>query len=1035
MRFRSNVLTAALVAVLAIALAAVAGVPPLINYQGKLQDADGDPVTTPVTVIFAIWDDPSAGDSLWSEPQDITPNADGLFSVLLGSVSPIPDSAFAGAETYLSIKIGADPELSPRQRLASVPYTYSASSADLSLYSDSTGAITDGAVDFADIGQNGAASGQIMKWNGTAWIASDQSAVPDNDWTLTDDVLYTNGEWGIARAGNTLYGTEDSTHVNLGVACTTGVAGQDYAYATVSGGLKNTANTTYSTVGGGVYNAASGYAGTVGGGSNNTVSGADATVGGGYSNTAGGDQATVGGGSAGTASGYNAMVPGGKLNVAQGDYSFAAGRQAKALHHGTFVWADGYPVDFSSTAAHQFLIRAGGGMGINLTDPTTDLDVNGQIRIRGGSPAAGKVLTSGADGTATWETSSAVPDNDWALSDDVLFTAGEWGIARAGNTLYGTEDSTHVNLGVACTTGVAGQNYTYATVSGGEHNTASSIRSTVGGGGQNAASDSATTVGGGYSNTASGKQATVGGGYSNTAGGLQTTVGGGSNNSASGPRSTVGGGLGNIASDSASTVGGGYSNTAGGLQTTVGGGSNNTASGFGATVPGGMLNVAQGNYSFATGRRAKALNNGSFVWGDATDADFSSTAANQFLIRAGGGMGINLTDPTTDLDVNGQIRIRGGSPAAGKVLTSGADGTATWETPSGVPDNDWSLTSDVLYTNGQWGIARAGNTLYGTHDSTHVNLGVACTTGVAGQNYKYATVGGGSLNTASGSYVTVGGGAYNTGSGTGAAVGGGLSNTVSGTGATVGGGSSNTVSVDYGTVGGGTSNTASGSGATVAGGGFNSASLDGATVGGGLSNTASGNDATVVGGYENTASGTYATVGGGMRNVAQGSYSFAAGRNAKALHDGSFVWGDVNNADISSTASNQFRARASGGVWFYTHPALATGVTVAAGGGAWSSVSDRDVKRNIRPVDGVDILEKLARLEISRWSFKTQDESIEHIGPMAQDFYRLFAVGEDDKHISTIDPDGIALAAIQALLEKIEGLEGRIAELEAEKRK
>jgi hypothetical protein len=149
MRFRSNVLTIALVAVLGIALAAVAGVPALVNYQGRLQDSGGDPVTTPVTVVFAIWDDPSAGDSLWSEQQNITPDADGLFSVLLGSVSPIPDSAFAGAETYLSIKIGADPELSPRQRLASVPYAYRAGS---------------------------------------------------GNWVLTGNALYTAGEWGIARA-------------------------------------------------------------------------------------------------------------------------------------------------------------------------------------------------------------------------------------------------------------------------------------------------------------------------------------------------------------------------------------------------------------------------------------------------------------------------------------------------------------------------------------------------------------------------------------------------------------------------------------------------------------------------------------------------------------------------------------------------------------------------------------------------------------------------------------------------------------------
>jgi hypothetical protein len=653
-----------------------------------------------VTVLFAIWDDPSAGDSLWSEQQNITPDADGLFSVLLGSVSPIPDSAFAGVETYLSIKIGADPELSPRQRLASVPYTYSASSADLSLYSDSTGAITDGAVDFADIGQNGAASGQIMKWDGAAWVASDEGAVPDNDWTLTGNALYTADEWGIARAGNTLYGTGDSTHVNLGVACTTGTAGQDYKYATVSGGIVNAASGWYATVGGGESNTATDWStigggnnntagdlwSTVGGGAHNTAGGEAAAVGGGLINTATGDLATVGGGSHNTASGYAATVaggfadiasgevatvggghdntasgdwatvPGGRLNRAAGACSFASGLRAKADHHGSFVWADSSGEDFASTAANQFLIRAGGGMGINLTDPTTDLDVNGQIRIRGGSPAAGKVLTSGADGTATWETPSAASDNDWTLTGNALYTAGEWGIARSGNVLYGINDSTHVNLGVACTTGTAGQDYGYAAVGGGERNTASGDCATVGGGYENTASGVyGATVGGGLYNIASGNSATVGGGYADTASADFAAVGGGAANSASYLYTTVGGGYRNTASGTAATVGGGGNDTASGYFATVGGGIHNIASGARATVPGGSSNLAQGDYAFAAGCRAKALHDGAFVWGDATAADFSSTGTNQFLIRAAGGVGVGIDTAYTQLTVKGHI--------------------------------------------------------------------------------------------------------------------------------------------------------------------------------------------------------------------------------------------------------------------------------------------------------------------------------------------------------------------------------------------
>jgi hypothetical protein len=56
----------------------------------------------------------------------------------------------------------------------------------------------------------------------------------------------------------------------------------------------------------------------------------------------------------------------------------------------------------------------------------------------------------------------------------------------------------------------------------------------------------------------------------------------------------------------------------------------------------------------------------------------------------------------------------------------------------------------------------------------------------------------------------------------------------------------------------------------------------------------------------------------------------------------------------------------------------------------------------------------IARLPISRWSY-ISEHGVRHVGPMAQDFYAAFGVGEDDKHITSIDEDGVALAAIKAL--------------------
>ena len=109
-------------------------------------------------------------------------------------------------------------------------------------------------------------------------------------------------------------------------------------------------------------------------------------------------------------------------------------------------------------------------------------------------------------------------------------------------------------------------------------------------------------------------------------------------------------------------------------------------------------------------------------------------------------------------------------------------------------------------------------------------------------------------------------------------------------------------------------NTASDDSATVGGGDNNEATAPQTTVSGGLSNTASGLVATVGGGYDNVASGNYATVPGGLENTAGEYFSFAAGRQAKANHEGAFVWADAIGQDFASTADNQFVARATGGV-------------------------------------------------------------------------------------------------------------------------
>jgi hypothetical protein len=93
-------------------------------------------------------------------------------------------------------------------------------------------------------------------------------------------------------------------------------------------------------------------------------------------------------------------------------------------------------------------------------------------------------------------------------------------------------------------------------------------------------------------------------------------------------------------------------------------------------------------------------------------------------------------------------------------------------------------------------------------------------------------------------------------------------------------------------------------------------------------------------------------------------------------------------------------------------------------------VSDRDAKENFTPVDTQEVLAKVAALPLSMWNYKSQDKAVRHLGPMAQDFKAAFGLGETDKGITTVDADGVALAAIQALHAKLQEKESRIAELE-----
>jgi hypothetical protein len=136
--------------------------------------------------------------------------------------------------------------------------------------------------------------------------------------------------------------------------------------------------------------------------------------------------------------------------------------------------------------------------------------------------------------------------------------------------------------------------------------------------------------------------------------------------------------------------------------------------------------------------------------------------------------------------------------------------------------------------------------------------------------------------------------------------------------------------------------------------------------------------------------------------------------------------------------------RPSEGVhWYYYNAAnLTSGNTIVSGwAGNWTLwnttanhtlPSSRALKENFTPLDPEDFLRKIDQLEVTRWNFKAEGTSVKHIGPVAEDFTRIFALGTDERSISMIDEVGVSLAGIKALSGKIKTQQKKIKELQAE---
>ena len=779
------------------------------------------------------------------------------------------------------------------------------------------------------------------------------------------------------------------------------------SYGTVGGGLGNAAGTLNddpsqvrgATVAGGANNTAGAHYSAVSGGTlNNVVLGADLSyIGGGYGNNIQTNAAY-----AGVGAGYqNSIYP-------NSSGSYIAGGYQNAIYGNAF----------------------GGGTSLSLS-----------------------TIGGGGQNVIQYEASYSTIAGGNANSIQNNASAAAIG-GGSGNSIQSYASDATVSGGIG---NVVQGGASFSTVSGGHGNLiqTNSQHSTIGGGRANSINNAT-------------PYATIGGGDSNYVNGISGTVAGGEQNQATAFRDTVGGGLLNTASGGISTVAGGWTNTGSGNASAIGGGAFNVASGVGATIPGGSKNVASGTYSLASGQQAQALHDGTFVWADSQAPSFASTAPNQFDVRAGGGVQFVTSGAGMTLD---------GLP----VVTSGV-GDVNLGTYSSLPGG-WANTiqsgadrSTISGGNGNQIGASIGATISGGVGCI-IGTNATCST-ISGGNYNTVlnnsaqdSIGGGLFNTNAGFASTVPGGYLNEALGNYSFAAGDQAQALH-PGAFVWADSQGapfaSTSGDQfllrarGGIGVDTASTPEGDlcintnsylfshamylrgetgidhnhGLAYCGSGHTnfSASVlpDGPVLwgfaGGALGVVSGGahallnwNSSSVNIGYS-TDTQTAAPAMGVSGNRSQG-YPLTLIHNlypANILQAGPAlrVINEGNSPDGALSVSTQGTGLIArfGNAATYVADIQTNGTIDAV---VFNSTSDRNAKEAFAPVDEKQILEKVASLPVAEWSYK-QAEGIRHIGPMAQDFQAAFKVGADDKHIATVDADGVALAAIKGLNEKLE---------------
>ncbi len=665
-------------------------------------------------------------------------------------------------------------------------------------------------------------------------------------------------------------------------------------------------------------------------GDNTIASGYNSTAMGGFTTASGGNSTTMGYNT--TASGANSTAMGfqttasensstamGINTKASGQVATAVGYRIKAqsagemaigIYNDTLTFADGVNTylgvndsnrvftvgngDDQHNIAHTaFVIQRNGNIGINQRRPSEKLDIAGSIKIVDGTQGVGKVLTSDADGKATWQTAGGASELQK--------------ITEAGNTgwrILGRDTSKYGNIGIGAI----------------DFSSSTSASSTKGATGIFSTAYGINTTASGYSSSAMGTSTIASGANSTTMG--NNTIASGNNSTAMGANTIASGD--NSFAIGVSTKATAFLSTAMGYGT-IADGSRATASGE-QTIAKSFTETSIGYYNdtliAVQPYSASSDSNRLFTVGNGTGLSTRKTA---FVIQQDGNIGINQRRPSEKLDIAGSIKIVDGTQGVGKVLTSDANGKASWATAASGGAGFFKVSTtdanQIIYNS---------NTNYGKNfivnaDSTNWGSGVeskmfympskfAFRAGAIGNKnwdkdsiglYSFAsgvyTIAKGIASTALG-WLTTASGQNSTAMGQNTTASGNFS-TAMGLNSTASG--NNSTAMGNTTIASGTNSTTMGQNTTASGqnstamGNFTTASGQNSTAMG--SNTTASSSSSTAMGNSTTASG-YASTAMGWQTIATGDASLAMGYATKAKSFGEVVIGSYNDTLTSVNA-------------------------------------------------------------------------------------------------------------------------------------